>query len=92
MLCKLNSKAEAIVQRKNINKKQVELEEAVKWCKINGKKSQSALKTGMFPLIKDRGTIDRRLNGKKMNTKKEQAKRKTTSHYLIVFKILTNSS
>ena len=42
---KRNSKAEAIVERKNINEK----------------KGYAALQTGNFPLIKDRGTIDCRL-------------------------------
>ena len=32
---------------------------------------QPALKTGKFPLIKDRGTIDRRLDGKLKNLKKD---------------------
>ena len=66
---KPNSKAEAILQRKHINNKEAQIEEAVQWCKTNGKKGYSALKTGMFPLIKDRGTIDRRLKGKKLNCK-----------------------
>ncbi|XP_066924016.1 uncharacterized protein [Clytia hemisphaerica] len=68
---KPNCKAEAIVKRKNINQKELQIEEAVNWCKENRRKGHSALKTGMFPLIKDRSTIDRRLNGNKVNSKKE---------------------
>ncbi|XP_066924340.1 uncharacterized protein [Clytia hemisphaerica] len=68
---KPSSKAEAAVKRKQINEKSAQIEEAVEWCKINGKKGYSALKTGRFPLIKDRGTIDRRLKEKKINSKKE---------------------
>ena len=47
---KPNSKAEAIIQRKQI-KKEEQIEDAVQWCKINGKKDYFALKTGLFPLI-----------------------------------------
>ena len=41
------------------------------WCKEHKKRGHAALKTGLFPLIKDRGTIDRRLDGKCNNLKKE---------------------
>ena len=43
----------------------------MEWCQGNAKRGTAALKTGMFPLIKDRGTIDRRLDGKIKNAKKE---------------------
>lgn len=68
---KPNSKAEAIVQRKKINQKALQIEQAVAWCKEHNKRGHAALQTGMFSLIKDRGTIDRRLDGKTVNTKKE---------------------
>lgn len=68
---KPNSKAEAIVQRKHINSKDYQIEQAVTWCKEHQKRGYAALKTGLFPLIKDRGTIDRRLDGKCNNPKKE---------------------
>ena len=68
---KPNSKAEAIVQRKHINQKASQIEEAVNWCRENNKRGHSALQTGMFPLIKDRGTIDRRLDGKNVSNKKD---------------------
>ena len=67
---KPNSKAEAIVKRKMIEEKEKQIQEAVEWCKENGRKGYAAIMTGNFPLIKDRGTIDRRLNGK-VNCKKE---------------------
>ena len=47
------------------------MEKAVYWCKENNKRGHTALKTGKFPLIKDRGTIDRRLDGKLKNPKKD---------------------
>ena len=43
----------------------------MEWCKENVKRGRAALKTGMFPLIKDRGTINTRLDGKVKNAKKE---------------------
>ena len=67
---KPNSKAEAIVKRKNINEKEKQIQAAVNWCKENGKKGYAALQTGNFPLIKDRGTIDRMLI-KNVNSKKK---------------------
>ena len=68
---KPESKAEATVKRKNMQEKEIQLENAVKWCKDNNKKGHAALQTGLFPLIKDRGTIQRRLDGKVVNLKKE---------------------
>ena len=68
---KPNSKAEPIVQRKEINQKALRIDEAVAWCKEHKKRGHAALQTGMFPLIKDRGTIDCRLDGKTVNAKKE---------------------
>ena len=66
-----NSKAEAIVKRKNINEKNLQIQEAVRWCKENSKRGHSALQTGTFPLIKDKETINRRLDGKIKNEYKE---------------------
>ena len=37
---------------------------AVEWCIENNARGHAAIKTGLFNLIKDRGTIDRRLDGK----------------------------
>jgi hypothetical protein len=59
-----SSKAEATVARKRTNAKNKQLEEAVAWCLEHGKRGYAALKTGLFPLIKDRETINTRLDGK----------------------------
>ena len=68
---KPNSKAEGSVKRKSIEKKEIQIESAVSWCREHGKRGYAALATGKFPLIKNRGTIDRRLDGKCKNNKKE---------------------
>ena len=68
---KPNSKGEAIVKRKNINEKNLQIQEAIRWCKENSKRGHTALQTEKFPLIKDRGTIDCRLDGKIKNENKE---------------------
>ena len=60
---KLNTKAEARVARSNIKTKQAQIRAAVKWSQENNARSYAALKTGMFPLIKSRSTIDSRLDG-----------------------------
>ena len=60
---KPNSKAETIVKQKGIEEKELQLSNANRWCQENIKRGHAALKTGLFPLIKDRGTIDRRLDG-----------------------------
>ena len=52
------------VARKRIDKKNDQITKAVEWCIENNARGHAALKTGMFNLIKDRGTIDRRLDGK----------------------------
>lgn len=62
-----NSKAEAIVARKAIETKNEQLARAMKWCIENDKRGHSAIKSGLFPLIKDRQTINRRLDGKVKN-------------------------
>ena len=41
----------------------IEVDGAVAWCQENGKRGY-ALKSGLFPLIKDRETIIKRLDGK----------------------------
>ncbi|XP_065640013.1 uncharacterized protein LOC136072675 [Hydra vulgaris] len=60
----LSTKADAIVARKHTNDKNKQLEAAINWCKKFNGRGQAALKTGLFPLIKDRETINRRLDGK----------------------------
>lgn len=68
---KPNSKAEAIVKRKIMNQKEIQVQKAVSWCIEHKKRGHAALQTGLYPLIKDRGSIDRRLDGKIGNLKKE---------------------
>ena len=68
---KPETKAEAQVYRSSITRKEQQIKAAVDWCKENGKRGKAALNTGNFPLIKNRGTIDRRLDGKVKNAKKE---------------------
>ncbi|XP_047135496.1 uncharacterized protein LOC124812660 [Hydra vulgaris] len=65
----LSTKADAIVARKHTNDKNKQLEAAINWCKKFNGRGQAALKTGLFPLIKDRETINRRLDGKVINGK-----------------------
>ena len=59
-----NSKVTTTVARTRTNEKNRQLHEAVKRCSENKARGGSALKTGLFPLIKDRQTINRRLDGK----------------------------
>ena len=59
-----NNKAEAQVARKKISNKEIQLNEAVIWCKQNKVRAYSAIKSGLFPLIKNRRTIYKRLGGK----------------------------
>ena len=68
---KPETKAEAQVYRKDIRAREIQVEKAVDWCKENNNRCQAALKTGKFPLIKDKGIIDRRLDGKLKNLKKD---------------------
>ena len=57
----------AKMARKRTDAKNKQLADAVKYCKENNCRGHSALKTGQFPLIKDRETINRRLDGKVQN-------------------------
>ena len=61
-----STKSEAKVVRKSISEKNQQLAEAVAWCNENNARGQAALRTGQFLLIKDRETINRRLD-KKIN-------------------------
>jgi len=58
-----NNKAEATVARKNITEKEKQLDAAVEWCNQNNVKGYTAIKSCKFPLIKNRRTIDKRLDG-----------------------------
>ena len=57
------TKAEAADYTKDIKAKEHQIGK-------NNKQGQAALKTGKFTLIKDRGTIDRKLDVKVINGKK----------------------
>ena len=50
--------------REGIRRKQQQLDDAVKYCTENGSRGWSALASGLFPLIKDPRTINKRLDGK----------------------------
>ena len=88
---KPNSKAEAIVKRKNIDEKEKQIQATVNWCKENGKKGYAALQTGNFPLIKDRGTIDRRLI-KNINCKKEHSRILAPEEEQLVVEFIKNKN
>lgn len=62
-----SSNAEALIKRKATVEKNKQLESAVQWCRENNVRGHAAIKTGQFPLIKDRETINRRLDGKIIN-------------------------
>lgn len=59
-----STKADAVVARKRTNEKSQQLKAAVAWCLENNVRGYAALQTGQFPLIKDRETINKRLDGK----------------------------
>jgi len=50
------------ITQDNIERRNQQLTEAVKWCKENSKRGWAALKTGKFTLIKDPRTINSRLD------------------------------
>ena len=53
-----NNKAEAAVCRRKITSKEAQLKEAVAWCQERKVCGHSAMKSGLFPLIEHRKTID----------------------------------
>ena len=55
--------AEAKVARKKITEKEQQLKEAVEWSNEHNVRGYSAIKSGLFPLVKNRRTIDKRLDG-----------------------------
>ena len=69
---KPNTKAEARVARSNIKTKQAQIRAVVKLYQENNTRSYAALKTGLFPLIKSRSTIDSRLDGKVVTGSEKQ--------------------
>ena len=57
------------------------------WCKVHNKRGYAALQTGMFSLINDRGTIDRRLDGKTANIKKKHLRNLTVEEETLYCRI-----
>ena len=60
---KPTNKAKSSVIRDNINMRNCQLEDAVMWCQENNKRGWAAINSGMFPMIKDLRTINKRLDG-----------------------------
>nr|XP_047140683.1 uncharacterized protein LOC124815887 [Hydra vulgaris] len=56
------SKPEASIGRKFTDAKNLQLEKAVQFCIDHSVRGYKTLKTGLFPLVKDRETINRRLD------------------------------
>ena len=79
------------MKRKNIDEKEKQIQATVNWCKENGKKGYAALQTGNFPLIKDRGTIDRRLI-KNINCKKEHSRILAPEEEQLVVEFIKNKN
>lgn len=59
-----NNSAEAQVARKRMRNREEQLRDAVEWCREHNCRGYSGIKSKLFPLIKDRRTIDKRLDGK----------------------------
>ena len=59
-----NNNAEAAVCRKKIISKDSQLKEAVAWCREINVRGHTPIQSGLFPLIKSRKTINKRLDGK----------------------------
>ena len=55
-----NQQAESVVQRRKIEDKEEQLIAAVRYCRENDCRGYRAIKSGLFPLIKHRKTIDDR--------------------------------
>ena len=60
---KHSSKAQCKVARQKQTRKQIQIDEALEWCIENNKRGWAAKATGLFPLIRDVKTINRRLDG-----------------------------
>ena len=63
------SKPKATIGRKFRGAKYMQIEEAVKFCIDHNVPGYKALKTRLYPLVKDRETINRRLDRKIKNGK-----------------------
>lgn len=60
---KPTNKARAAVRRDQISERESQLNAAVQWCQHNNKRGWAAINSGLFPLIKDLRTINKRLDG-----------------------------
>ena len=52
------------VRQKRNNSRAAQLDEAVQWCKENECRGFAAIKSGLFPFIRDARIINARLDGK----------------------------
>lgn len=59
---KNESKAKDKVNRVKISERNKQLDAAVQWCKEHNCRGYAAINSGLFPLIKDRRTINNRLD------------------------------
>ena len=61
---KPTSRPKATLIKNQAKERENQLKEAVQYCVEKNCRGYSAVKSGLFPLIKDRRTIDKRLDGK----------------------------
>ena len=64
LIVKHQSRTHDSLRHKAAQRKAQDIEEAVQWCRDNNKRGWSAIKSGLFPLVKKYTTIDNRLDGK----------------------------
>ena len=69
---KRKNKSYRAVTRDKQNQKQEQIDKALDWCKEHNYRGYAALGTGLFPLIKDVKTINRRLDGVVENKKERE--------------------
>ena len=69
---KPTSAARSLVMRDTIVQRNQQLDEAVEWCRENNKRGWAACNSGLFPLIKDRRTINKRLDGDVITGKEKE--------------------
>ena len=63
LVTKHQSLAHDSIRRNASKRKAMEMDEAVDWCRENGKRGWSAVQSGLFPSIKAHRTINKRLDG-----------------------------
>ena len=67
-----SSRAAFAVHSKDVDEKNNQLAGAMEWCRENHKRGWSAIKTGLFPLLRDARAINNRLDGKVMHQKERE--------------------